>query len=64
MTLSHHILTDIEARSAEALQLLLDLAQIPAPSNQEEQRAEFCLNWLRSKGARNAYIDEVLTKRK
>ena len=60
MTLSHHILTDIEARSAEALQLLLDLAQIPAPSNQEEQRAEFCLNWLHSKGARNAYIDNAL----
>ena len=60
MTLSHRILTDIEARSAEALQLLLDLAQIPAPSNHEEQRAAFCLNWLRSKGVTDAYIDDAL----
>ena len=50
----------IDAHAGEAFQLLLDLAQIPAPSNHEEQRAEFCLNWLRGKGAENAYTDEAL----
>lgn len=60
MKLSQEILADITTQAPEALQLLLDLAQIPAPSNHEEQRAKFCLDWLRSKGAENAYIDEAL----
>lgn len=50
----------LEDHAEEALRLLMELAQIPAPSNQEELRAEFCLNWLRGKGAENAYIDEAL----
>lgn len=60
MKLTNEILTDIESRAAESLQLLLDLARIPAPSNQEQQRADFCLNWLRSAGAKNAYVDDAL----
>lgn len=50
----------LDAHADEALQLLMDLAQIPAPSNHEERRAEFCLNWLRLQGAEGAYIDEAL----
>lgn len=50
----------MDDHAAEAQQLLMDLAQIPAPSNHEERRAEFCLNWLRSRGAEGAYIDEAL----
>ena len=50
----------MDSHSDEALQLLIELAQIPAPSNHEEKRAEFCLNWLHSKGADTAYIDEAL----
>ena len=50
----------IDDHAAEAQQLLMDLAQIPAPSNHEERRAEFCLNWLRSRGAEGPYIDEAL----
>ena len=50
----------LDAHADEALRLLIELAQIPAPSNQEELRAEFCLRWLRSKGAEGAYIDEAL----
>lgn len=50
----------MESHAEEALQLLVELAQIPAPSNHEERRAEFCLNWLRSRGAAGAYIDEAL----
>ena len=60
MDLQHNFLTDIESRAPEALRLLLDLARIPAPSNQEQQRARFCLDWLHHKGAENAYIDEAL----
>ena len=60
MELTSDMLQYIDTHADEAFQLLVDLAQIPAPSNQEERRAEFCLNWLRSKGAENAYIDEAL----
>ena len=60
MTLSNIILQYIDTHAESAQQLLMDLAQIPAPSNHEERRAEFCLNWLRSRGAEGAYIDEAL----
>ena len=54
------VMNYIDDHAAEAQKLLMDLAQIPAPSNHEERRAEFCLNWLRSRGAEGAYIDEAL----
>ena len=60
MNLTNEILSSIESHADEALALLTELAQIPAPSNHEERRAEFCLNRLRSKGAENSYIDEAL----
>ena len=60
MELTADMLKYIDTHAAEAFQLLLDLAQIPAPSGNEAQRAEFCLRWLRSKGAENAYIDDAL----
>lgn len=60
MTLTSEILQYIESHSAEVQQLLIELAQIPAPSNHEEQRAQFCLQWLHSKGAEGACIDEAL----
>ena len=50
----------IEAHRQEHLNLLLTLAQIPAPSNREEKRAEFIKNWLDASGAKGAYIDEAL----
>ena len=60
MTLSHDLLQYINAHTEEAFRLLCDLAQIPAPSNHEELRAQFCLDWLRGKGSEGAYIDEAL----
>lgn len=60
MTMTLPICEYFESQADNALCLLTELAQIPAPSNQEELRAEFCLNWLRSQGAENAYIDEAL----
>ena len=56
MTLNE-INTGMDSLAQEAWELLLRLAQIPAPSNQEERRARFCLDWLHSKGAENAYMD-------
>ena len=60
MTVTPNMLQYINSHADEAQRLLIDLAQIPAPSNHEEQRAQFCLQWLRSKGAENAYIDEAM----
>lgn len=42
------------------MQLLLTLAQIPAPSGSEEKRAEFVKSWLDSCGAEGVYTDEAL----
>ena len=66
MRLSNEISTEIEALAPESYDLLLTLAQIPAPSHHEEKRAEFCLNWLKGKGAEGAYtlfICATITKR-
>ena len=60
MNPSIEIDTYMEAHRKEAYDLLLDLAQIPAPSNHEEKRAEFCKNWLMGQGAEGVYIDAAL----
>ena len=60
MTLSGEALQYIESHREEAFRLLTRLAQIPAPSNHEQQRAQFCLDLLRSKCAEGAYIDDAL----
>ena len=44
----------------EQFALLKTLAAIPAPSHHEEQRANFILDWLRTAGAEQAYIDAAL----
>lgn len=43
----------------EAVKLLETLGKIPAPSRQEDQRAEFCREWLIRQGAENVNIDAV-----
>jgi len=60
MQLSEHIKNYIEEHREEAYQLLIELAKIPAPSNHEEKRAEFCKAWLEKQGAEGVYIDEAL----
>ena len=60
MILNDRILKYIEAHKDEAFELLVELAQIPAPSNQEKKRAEFIKNWLEAQGAEGVYIDEAL----
>jgi len=39
--------------------LILSLAPIPAPSLQEDKRADFCLKWLHDNGVKDAYVDEA-----
>lgn len=60
MILNETILKYIEEHKDEAFELLVELAQIPAPSNQEEKRAEFIKKWLTAQGAEGVYIDEAL----
>lgn len=60
MEINEKILQYIKAHKQEAYELLLTVAQIPAPSNREELRAEFCKNWLKEQGAEGVYIDEAL----
>lgn len=60
MKLTQDIINYIEDHRQEAYDLLVELAQIPAPSNHEEKRAQFILDWLKKQGAENAFIDEAL----
>lgn len=43
----------------EALDLLRDLARIPAPSHCEERRAAFVRTWMDANGMKGAFIDEA-----
>ena len=60
MKLDQTILDYVDAHWEESYELLLELAQLPAPSNHEEKRAVFCKEWLEKQGARGVYIDEAL----
>lgn len=60
MILTDEILSWFDAHRQEAYDLLVELAQIPAPSNHEEKRAEFCRAWLEAQGAKGVLIDEAL----
>ena len=54
------IKTFIEANKEEQLTVLRDLCGIPAPSGQEQGRAEYCRRYLESIGAEGVYIDDAL----
>lgn len=60
MVLNEEIKAYIQAHAQEAKELLKELAQIPAPSNKEEKRMEFCKNWLIQCGAKGIYTDAAL----
>ncbi|MBE7092971.1 MAG: M20/M25/M40 family metallo-hydrolase [Clostridiales bacterium] len=49
----------IKENSEDLFKTIKELAVIPAPSNDEGERAEFCKNWLINKGIKSAYIDEA-----
>lgn len=54
------IFTWCEAHFEEQLALLKELAAIPAPSHQEQKRAEFIRDWLIMQGAQEVIIDPAL----
>ena len=60
MKMTKEIFDWIESRQDEHLQLLTTLAQIPAPSGQEERRVEFCTKWLQDNGVKGVFTDEAL----
>ena len=60
MKLTSEMAAWVDAHFQEHYDLLLELARIPAPSNQEQRRAEFCRAWLEQMGAEGVYIDEAL----
>jgi len=49
----------IASRRTEAEELLTALGKIPAPSHEEDERARFIGEWLRARGAAEAFIDEA-----
>ena len=49
----------VEENRGQIFTLIKDLCNIPAPSHHEENRAEFCKNWLQGIGAEGVYIDEA-----
>lgn len=54
------IIDFLKAHEQETLDLLEELAQIPAPSGKEELRAKFVENWFKNIGAKNVYVDSAL----
>ncbi len=50
----------VDAHMAELYALLKELCLIPAPSNHEELRADFCKKWFDANCGAGAYIDEAL----
>jgi len=58
--LTEHALRYVEENKETLLELILELCKIPAPSNQEEQRAEFCRKWFEENGAPEVIVDDAL----
>jgi acetylornithine deacetylase/succinyl-diaminopimelate desuccinylase-like protein len=52
--------TFVEQKSAETIELVKRITEIPAPSNDELRRAEFVKSWFSEIGVDNAYIDDAL----
>jgi len=58
--LSNHAKEYFESHFDELYDLIVTMCKIPAPSNHEEKRAEFCREWFEAMGAKNVYIDDAL----
>lgn len=59
-SVSFEIKEYITQNMPSVFQTLRELCAIPAPSNHEEQRANYCKTWLENIGARGVYMDSVL----
>jgi len=60
MNMTGEVIRFMDEHRQEAYDLLLELAQIPAPSNHEEKRARFCADWLKKQGCEGVYVDDAL----
>ena len=49
----------LESAAAETVELIEQLCGVPAPSNMERNRAEFCRDWFEKNGAQGVYIDSA-----
>lgn len=58
--LQQDVLEYLENNRPRFLSAIRELAQIPAPSGQEELRAQWCKQYLESLGATGVHIDEAL----
>lgn len=58
--LQQDVLEYLENNRPRFLSAIRELAQIPAPSGQEELRTQWCKQYLESLGATGVYIDEAL----
>lgn len=58
--LQQDVLEYLENNRPRFLSAIRELAQIPAPSGQEELRAQWCKQYLESLGVTGVYIDEAL----
>lgn len=58
--LQQDVLEYLENNRPRFLSAIRELAQIPAPSGQEELRAQWCKQYLEFLGATGVYIDEAL----
>lgn len=50
----------IQQNEALLINTLQELCAIPAPSHHEQQRADYCKQWLEKVGAQGVYIDSAL----
>ena len=60
LQIQQEILSYLEAHRDRYLDAIRTLARIPAPSNHEELRAQWCKQHLEELGATGVYIDDAL----
>ena len=60
IVLSEKLQKFLEEHQQYHYDMTVELAQVPAPSNKEEKRAQWVKNWLDSVGGTDSYIDKAL----
>ena len=50
----------LKKNKQQMYEMIKELCEIPAPSNYEHKRADYCKRWLENAGAEGVYIDDAL----
>lgn len=50
----------LKKNKQQMYEMIKELCEIPAPSNYEHKRADYCRRWLEKSGADGVYVDEAL----